>query len=369
TYNNGSTATLTATAKPGYRFTNWLDGNTSNPRQYSVAYSTTLTAYFTQDSRDNDGDGLTNYRETVELGTNPNIADTDGDGQGDADEIVTGNNPLVSDRATNEGVNDSTSTQIFIEGWSYTIDDGWQFTNNDLYPFIYSQDEQGWLWFQPGDQPQRRFFHYGRHHWIERARPASASSTRRRVLEYNFTIDDAGDLANIAPYHEITGDLTIKGDAITSLSQLSNLRKVSGNMFIINTNLESLEGLDNLQQIGGGLYLNSNPDLQSPQGLGNLRSIGGHLNLYNNLSLHGFSGAQNLRSVGGDLIFVTNPKMNGLDGLANLKTIGGNITLTNNDSLTSLQTLPNLENFGGQLILEGNDSLPLEQAESFRGRF
>lgn len=46
TYNNGSTATITATPNTGYHFTNWSDGNTSNPRSFTVTGDVSLTAYF-----------------------------------------------------------------------------------------------------------------------------------------------------------------------------------------------------------------------------------------------------------------------------------------------------------------------------------
>lgn len=46
TYNNGSTATITATPNTGYHFTNWSDGNTSNPRSFTVTGNVSLTAYF-----------------------------------------------------------------------------------------------------------------------------------------------------------------------------------------------------------------------------------------------------------------------------------------------------------------------------------
>ena len=46
TYNNGSTATISATPNTGYHFTNWSDGNTSNPRSFTVTGNVSLTAYF-----------------------------------------------------------------------------------------------------------------------------------------------------------------------------------------------------------------------------------------------------------------------------------------------------------------------------------
>ncbi len=46
TYNAGATATLTATPNTGYRFVQWQDGNTDNPRTVIVTSDTTFTATF-----------------------------------------------------------------------------------------------------------------------------------------------------------------------------------------------------------------------------------------------------------------------------------------------------------------------------------
>ncbi len=46
TFNEGTTTTITATANGGYHFTQWQDGNTSNPRTITVTSNATYTAYF-----------------------------------------------------------------------------------------------------------------------------------------------------------------------------------------------------------------------------------------------------------------------------------------------------------------------------------
>ena len=46
TYNDGATATLTATPKEGYIFVKWQDGTTENPRTITVTADETWTAYF-----------------------------------------------------------------------------------------------------------------------------------------------------------------------------------------------------------------------------------------------------------------------------------------------------------------------------------
>ena len=50
TYPAGSSITLTATANPGYTFSQWQDGSTANPRTITVNGDATYTAQFTQDN-------------------------------------------------------------------------------------------------------------------------------------------------------------------------------------------------------------------------------------------------------------------------------------------------------------------------------
>ncbi len=46
TYNSGEEVSLTATANEGYRFTGWNDGNTDNPRNFTVVSNVSYTASF-----------------------------------------------------------------------------------------------------------------------------------------------------------------------------------------------------------------------------------------------------------------------------------------------------------------------------------
>ena len=47
-YEEGQTATITATPKSGYKFTKWSDGSTANPYSFTVTQDVSLTAYFEQ---------------------------------------------------------------------------------------------------------------------------------------------------------------------------------------------------------------------------------------------------------------------------------------------------------------------------------
>ena len=47
-YDEGSTATVIATPKSGYKFTKWSNGSTANPYSFTVTQNVSLTAYFEQ---------------------------------------------------------------------------------------------------------------------------------------------------------------------------------------------------------------------------------------------------------------------------------------------------------------------------------
>lgn len=49
-YEEGATATITATPKSGYKFTRWSDGSTANPYSFTVTQNISLTAHFEQSS-------------------------------------------------------------------------------------------------------------------------------------------------------------------------------------------------------------------------------------------------------------------------------------------------------------------------------
>jgi uncharacterized repeat protein (TIGR02543 family) len=106
TYLSGTSATLTASPDPGYLFTGWTgDGSgTDNPLALVMDGNQTAGAVFSQDQRDLDADGLSNYQELAVHGTDPNDADSDGDGFNDGEEVAEGSDPndAGSDPVTNE---------------------------------------------------------------------------------------------------------------------------------------------------------------------------------------------------------------------------------------------------------------------------
>ena len=89
TFNLGAEATLTATPSTGYVFVGWSGDSeaTETPLKIAIDANKSIGATFTEDTRDPDEDGLSNYQELVVLNTNPNDADSDGDGWIDSDEV------------------------------------------------------------------------------------------------------------------------------------------------------------------------------------------------------------------------------------------------------------------------------------------
>ncbi|MES2922110.1 MAG: hypothetical protein V4819_11215, partial [Verrucomicrobiota bacterium] len=85
-YQSGSTTSITVTANGGYLFSGWTGDATGTDNPLSVLMNTdkTFTATFGPDTNDTDDDGLTNYQEVVEYGTDPTRQDTDDDGVKDA---------------------------------------------------------------------------------------------------------------------------------------------------------------------------------------------------------------------------------------------------------------------------------------------
>jgi len=95
TYQQGTTATLEASPSLGYLFTGWSGdaSGTDNPLVIVMDGDRSVGATFAQDERDPDQDGLSNYHELVVHGTDPDNADSDGDGFDDGLEIAENSDP------------------------------------------------------------------------------------------------------------------------------------------------------------------------------------------------------------------------------------------------------------------------------------
>ena len=96
-YRNTANAELKATPDPGYRFTGWTGdaSGTDNPLTITMNADKTVGATFEKDLSDSESDGLTAYDELVTYGTNPALADTDGDGLSDGYELGVGRFSII----------------------------------------------------------------------------------------------------------------------------------------------------------------------------------------------------------------------------------------------------------------------------------
>jgi len=114
-----TTAILGATGNLGYLFSMWSGDavGTDNPLSVVMDSNKTITATFGPDTNDDDEDGLTNYQELVELGTNPALKDTDGD------DVEDGNDAWPLDTTEwldtdNDGTGDNADTDDDGDGLS-----------------------------------------------------------------------------------------------------------------------------------------------------------------------------------------------------------------------------------------------------------
>ena len=127
---------------------------------------------------DTDFDGLTDGEEVI-LGTDPHNIDTDRDGITDAKEVKLLLDPLVYNSNLeisialaikhNLGNTDPFGvTTPYTSGWVYTTDMGWVYTKSGLYPWIYIQNENKWLYYQNGTANPRWFWNANTGIWERR---------------------------------------------------------------------------------------------------------------------------------------------------------------------------------------------------------
>ena len=97
-YQTGDSVTIVATPKEGFLFSNWSGASTATTSSITLIMNSDkiVTANFIQDVSDSDGDGLTNYQESVTFGTNPNQKDSNADGVEDGQAVSMGYNPTLN---------------------------------------------------------------------------------------------------------------------------------------------------------------------------------------------------------------------------------------------------------------------------------
>ena len=97
-YQSTDSVTVSVIPKSGYLFNAWSGASTATTSSitFNVDSNKTVTANFIQDGRDADGDGLTNYQESIIYQTNPNQKDTNSDGVEDGQAVALGYSPTFN---------------------------------------------------------------------------------------------------------------------------------------------------------------------------------------------------------------------------------------------------------------------------------
>jgi uncharacterized repeat protein (TIGR02543 family) len=114
-----TTTTLTPNPAPGYLFAGWTGDATGTATPLSVLMDAdkTIGASFAPDTNDTDGDGLTNYQEIVEYGTDPAKKDTDEDGVKDGVDALP-SDPTETLDSDNDGIGDNADLDDDGDGYS-----------------------------------------------------------------------------------------------------------------------------------------------------------------------------------------------------------------------------------------------------------
>jgi len=153
------------------------------------------------------------------------------------------------------------------------------------------------------------------------------------VWEGDVYVPYIDDLADLAGYTEVTGNVVITWPTWTDLSVLECLKSVGGHLMVENGDvLTSLDGLEALTSVGLDLDLLNLKSLTSVGALGSLTTVGDRLKIVDNDALVTLDGLSGVASVG-RLIISDNEVLLDIDGLNGLVSIEETMRVSDNDSL------------------------------------
>jgi hypothetical protein len=193
---------------------------------------------------------------------------------------------------------------------------------------------------------------------------------RRVVGTLTLTGDDLA-VVDLPALADVTGDLKVVGGPQLSLVRFDQLTDVGGHLRIGGGGepLSALLGVDlpALIRVGVDLWLDDTvhvPSLTLPS----LTTVGRHLWVRRHREMTALSLPQ-LTGSGGALRLEMNPALSTLD-LPALRYVGGDsvgeLAIQDNGSLSSLRPLHDLTRVGGSFIVRRNASLPTPEAEALR---
>lgn len=172
----------------------------------------------------------------------------------------------------------------------------------------------------------------------------------------DITFNSESELASFYEnaYTRVSGNVTISGTSIRTLTNLNNLlSSIQGNLLIDCSTLTSLDGLYELKIIGGDLIL-KNHSLTSMEGLNSLEKVNGD---FTASLIQSFQGFDNLSEIGGSFR-INSGTLASFEGLENLRMIKGSLVIKADVPSGSIDSnhkklgLANLKNFTGLSALE-----------------
>ena len=176
------------------------------------------------------------------------------------------------------------------------------------------------------------------------------------VMYGDVYIDNSIDLAALAGYTEITGNLSIYGSPPT-LEGLEALTSVGGNLYISSPYLTHVDHLENLTTIGGDLEIYGSNELTNLDGLTGLTEIGDDLAVMFTTALTQLNGLNAVSTVGGSVRIESNTSLEQIEGLNGLVNTDLGVYIESNHVMTSVGGLSALTSIGTDLQFKNNDTL------------